>query len=213
MKLESMNESQTGEKIREQSEYIRQAESFARYAHEEWVRQGASERSLMMCCMDETVSDGTGVFVVCTGNRLLAAHAVNIMMESEELSDVFDRARRISEMKEDWLERIDQAKKEQRDNYIAVGIFSLWTLCLIAMWAFAEVSLITTVSNLLLMGFVLYLQARRIMDCRRRIAKYTAADKRQKKAVLEEVRDGVRKLMDMVFNRDDDDEEDEDDDE
>lgn len=212
MKLESMNESQAGEKIREQSEYIRQAESFARYAYEEWVRPEASERSLMMCCVDETVSDGTGVMVVCTGNRTLAAHAVNTMMESEDLSDVFARARRISEMKEDWLERIDQAKKEQRDNYIAVGICSLWTLLLIVMWAVAGVSLITTVSNLLLMGFVFYLQARRIMDCHRRVAKYKDADRKQKKELLADLKNKVKTLMEAVLSRredDDDDEEDE----
>lgn len=211
MKLESMNESQTGEKIREQSEYIRQAESFARYAHEEWVRPEVMERSLMMCCVDETVSDGTGMMVVCTGNRELTAHALNTMMESEELSGVFDKARRISEMKEDWQERISQEKKNLRIHYIGVGVCGGWTLCLIALWLFADTSIITTASNLLLMGYIFFMLWRNIKDCRRRIAKYTAADKRQKKAVLEELRDGVRKLMDMVLNRDDDDDEDEDD--
>lgn len=211
MKLESMNESQTGEKIREQSEFIRQAESFARYAHEEWVRPEAMERSMLISCVDRTVSGGAGVMMVCTGNRELTAHAVNTMMESEELSDIFAKARRISEMKEDWLERISQEKKNLRTHYIGVGVCGGWTLCLIALWLFADTSIITTASSLLLMGYIFFMLWRNIKDCRRRIAKYTAADKRQKKAVLEEVRDGVRKLMNMVINRDDDDEEDEDD--
>ena len=95
-----------------------------------------------------------------------------------------------------------------RDSYIAVGICSLWTLCLIALWAVAGVSLITTVSNLLLMGFVFYLQARRIKDCRRRIAKYKDADRKQKKELLADLKDKVKTLMEAVLSRREDDDDD-----
>ena len=210
MKQESINDSQAGEKIREQSEYIRQAESFARYAHEEWVRPDAMERSLMMCCVDETVSDGTGVLMICTGNRQLTAHAVNTMMESEELSDVFAKARRISEMKEDWLERISEEKKNLRTHYIGVGVCGGWTLCLIALWLFADTSIITTTSNLLLMGYIFFMLWRNIRDCRRRIAKYKDADRKQKKELLADIKDKVKTLMEaMLSRREDDDDDDE----
>lgn len=171
----TQQEKQTAEKLRCTSEYIKAAESFAKYAHKEWVEENADERALLMCCIDRTIPDGTGMMNVATGDKDLITVAVMQMMEDENLGEVFRKARIVSETCGDMSENIRSTRNRLRTFYGLAALSVFWTLCIIGFQIAGVANWITTVSNLLLMTYIGLMVGREIAERRRMLKRMISA--------------------------------------
>lgn len=181
----TQQEKQTAERLRRTSEYIKAAESFAKYAHKEWVEENADERAMLMCCVDRTVPDGTGVMTIATGDKDLLTAAVMKMMEDENLGEVFRRARVVSETTGDMSENIRSTQRRLRTFYILATVAALWTACIVVMQFWLKGSWMMTVSNLLLMVFVGLQVGHEIVERRRMLHRLTSAQRRDREERIE----------------------------
>ena len=164
-----MNETdrQTMERMRCKSEYVKAADDFSRYAHKEWVSGSDGERALLMCCIDKTTPDGMYVLNVSTGNKDLIAAGVAKMMQDDDLDNVFRTARIASETYDGLEESVRNYRSKLRTLYFIETVNILWTLCVIGFQVFGIANWITTVSNLLMMTFFIFLTGREIAKTRR----------------------------------------------
>lgn len=187
------------EKLRRSSEYIKAAESFAEYAHKEWVEGNADERALLMCCIDRTTSDGTGALNVVAGDKDLITVAVMEMMKDDDLGEVFRKARIVSETSDDIYDSIQSALRRLRSLYGFAALSACWTMCIIVFQICGITNWITTTSNLLLMAFVGVAVGRDIMERRRMLKRLKRAVRRdrdeQMKHLEQTVFDALRKRM------------------
>jgi hypothetical protein len=203
----TQQEKQTAERLRRSSEYIKAAESFAKYAHKEWVEEMADERAMLMCCVDRTTPDGTGLMTIATGDKDLITAAVMQMMEDENLGEVFRKARVVSETTGDMSENIRSTRRRLRTFYGLAVLSVFWMVCIVAFQIAGVANWITTVSNLLLMAFVGLQVGREIVERRRMLNRLTSAVLRDREERMEHHAraffDALRKHMEQ----DDDEEE------
>lgn len=203
-----MNEQEIRDKeqIHRSSEYIRAAESFARYANQEWVADNADERAMLICCVDKTLREGTGVMAVATGGRDLLTAAVMAMMKDERIGDIFDRARIVSETSGGLDEEISNTRHRLRMLYGSAAVECLWTLFVIVIAVCGIVPLITTVSNLLMMVVVGMITGRNIMESRRMLHRLVAAVRRDREELMKhQLKDFFEALKRSMQDDDDDD--------
>jgi hypothetical protein len=203
----TQQEKQTAERLRRSSEYIKAAESFAKYAHKEWVEEMADERAMLMCCVDRTTPDGTGLMTIATGDKDLITAAVMQMMEDENLGEVFRKARVVSETTGDMSENIRSTRRRLRTFYGLAVLSVFWMVCIVAFQIAGVANWITTVSNLLLMVFVGLQVGHEIVERRRMLHRLTSAVRRDREDRMEHHAraffDALRKHMEQ----DDDEEE------
>lgn len=169
---------QDARQVMSESEYIKAADSFARYAHKEWMEGNLEDRALLMCCIDRTISDGTGYMRVITGDRDLVTAAVMRMMDDEDLQEIFRKARVASETTEDLDKEIRKIRSRLRVFYILAVVATVWTVFLVAFHFLVGGSWLMTISNLLLMVFVGIQVGRGITDLRSMLQRLTSADRR-----------------------------------
>lgn len=181
----TQQEKQTAERLRRTSEYIKAAESFANYAHKEWVEENADERAMLMCCVDSTVPDGTGLMIISTGDKDLLTAGVMRMMEDNNLGEVFRKARVISEMTGDMSEDIRSTRRRLRTFYILATVAALWTVFIVVMQFWLKGSWMMTVSSLLLMVFVGLQVGHEIVKRRRMLHRLTSAQRRDHEERME----------------------------
>jgi hypothetical protein len=181
----TQQEKQTAERLRRTSEYIKAAENFARYAHKEWVEEDADERAMLMCCVDRTTPDGTGLMTIATGDKDLITAAVMQMMEDENLGEVFRKARVVSETAGDMSENIRSTRRRLRTFYGLAVLSVFWTVCIVAFQIAGVANWITTVSNLLLMAFVGLQVGHDIVERRRMLNRLTSAQRRDREERME----------------------------
>lgn len=181
----TQQEKQTAERLRRTSEYIKAAESFAKYAHKEWVEEMADERAMLMCCVDRTTPDGTGLMIISTGDKDLLTAGVMQMMEDNNLGDVFRKARVISETTGDMDENIRSTRRRLRTFYGLATVAALWTVFIVVMQFWFKGSWMMTVSSLLLMVFVGLQVGHEIVERRRMLHRLTSAQRRDREERME----------------------------
>lgn len=191
-------EKKTAEKLRNSSEFIKTAESFADYAHKEWILDCADQRALLMCCVDRTVPDGIGSMGVATGNGTLISAALMQLQENGTISRIFRDARLASDTAEDYDEMIRDTRKFLRTAYCLVALVVFWTLCVIAFQILGTAHWITTVSNLLLIVWMGYRLGYEIKHARRKMKRLTKAARRERANRLEQK---IRSFLDALTKR------------
>lgn len=191
-------EKKTAEKLRNSSEFIKTAESFADYAHKEWILDCADQRALLMCCVDRTVPDGIGSMGVATGNGTLISAALMRLQEDGTISRIFRDARLASDTAEDYDEMIRDTRKFLRTAYCLVALVVFWTLCVIAFQILGTAHWITTVSNLLLIVWMGYRLGYEIKHARRKMERLAKAARRERANRLEQK---IRSFLDSLAKR------------
>ncbi len=191
-------EKKTAEKLRNSSEFIKTAESFASYAHKEWILDCADQRALLMCCVDRTVPDGTGSMGVATGNGNLISAALMLLQKDGTISRIFRDARLASDTAEDYDEMIRDTRNFLRTAYCLSAVVVFWTLCVIAFQILGIAHWITTVSNLLLIVWMVYRLGYEIKHARRKMKRLTKAARRERANRLEQK---IRSFMDALTKR------------
>lgn len=200
-------ERQTAERLRNSSEYTKAAESFARYAHQEWIQDCIDSRALLMCCIDRTIPDGVGSITLATGDGdLLAA---SLMQNDEHLGHIFRKARMVNDTIGDLNESIRNLRSRLRMDYYMAALVVFWMLCVICFQIWGVANWITTVSNLLLMLFLGHMIGRDILERRKMLKRLTNAVQRDRVEMAEQ---RLRALLDSLMSRlrhDDSDDDDE----
>jgi len=206
-KYMTQQEKQTAERLRRTSEYIKAAESFAKYAHKEWVEEMADERAMLMCCVDRTTPDGTDLMTIATGDKDLITAAVMQMMEDENLGEVFRKARVVSETTGDMDENIRTTRNRLRTFYGLAALATFWTLCIVGFQIAGVANWITTVPNLLLMAFVGLQVGHEIVERRRMLHRLTSAQRRDREERMEHHARAFFNALRKHMEQDDDEEE------
>ena len=202
-------ERQTAEKLRNSSEYIKAAESFARYAHQEWIQDCIDSRALLMCCVDRTIPDGVGSITLATGDGDLLTASLMQMQNDEHLGNIFRKARMVGDTIGDLNENIRNLRSRLRIDYCVAACCILWSLCIISFQIWGVANWITTVSNLLLMVYLCYMVGRDILERRKMLKRLTNAVQRDRIEMAEQrLRDLFNSLMSRLRHddREDDDE-------
>lgn len=200
-------EKQTADRLRSTSEYIKAAESFAKYAHKEWIEDYSDDRALLMCCIDHTVPDGTGMMGIATGDKDLITAAVMAMMQDDNLGEVFHKARVAIETTGDIDENIRSTRRRLRTFYILAVVATLWTLFIVGLKVWDVSDWISTISNLLLMAFIGLQIYHDIVTRRHMLKRLMSAARRDHEERLERKLQSL--LGSMMKRMEDDDEDDE----
>lgn len=200
-------EKQTADRLRSTSEYIKAAESFAKYAHKEWIEDYSDDRALLMCCIDHTVPDGTGMMGIATGDKDLITAAVMAMMQDDNLGEVFHKARVAIETTGDIDENIRSTRRRLRTFYILAVVATLWTLFIVGLKVWDVSDWISTISNLLLMAFIGLQIYHEIVTRRHMLKRLMSAARRDHEECLERKLQSF--LHSMMKRMEDDDEDDE----
>lgn len=182
-------------KVCRSSEFIKTAADFAKYANTEWIMGNASERAMLMCCIDSTLPSGTGVLHMVTGGRGLLIHAVSETMREENLKELFHEARIISEDTDTMSTDVRTLRRQVYKAYTSMAVIAVWTLCIIGFQAWGVAEWITTISSLLLMGIASMLVLSTIKHWRRRL-KHVEMDLQEKKE--QEKAQGAQKIMEAL---------------
>ena len=203
-------EKQETQKILRRSEFLKSAESFAKYAHKEWIEGNTEDKAMLMCCVDTTVADEqTGLMSIVMGGKDLLETAMVKMMENKTIGELFVKARIASDVIEEKGEKIKNLRKRLRTLYGMAALAIFWTMCIIgfAIWGVSD--WITTITNLLLMAFVGLLVGREIKENRRLVKCLEESVQRDIHDHLENLKRGffdfLRKLASHNEADDDDD--------
>ena len=202
-------ERQTAERLRNSSEYIKAAESFARYAHQEWIQDCIDSRALLMCCVDRTIPDGVGSITLATGDGDLLAASLMQMQDDEHLGHIFRKACMVNDTIGDLNESIRNLRSRLRMDYYMAALVVSWMLCVIGFQIWGVSNWITTVSNLLLILFLGHMIGRDILERRKMLKRLTNAVQRDRVEMAEQ---RLRALFDSLMSRlrhDDSDDDDE----
>jgi hypothetical protein len=169
---------------RQESEFIKRIEDFARYIGPEYITADNNPRSLCIIAADclDAESGKHAMAHVLLGNNRVGRCALRSMMED---NDVF--AAQIHELFDDdgenrTVEDLDEeiGSKQKRltvSVWVTVGI-GMWAAVIIAMLIAGVANWITTVSNLLLMAWTAWLVIRDILSLRRSLGRLRQQRKR-----------------------------------
>jgi len=145
--------------VRQESEFIKRVEDFARYMDPEYITDGDNPRSLCIIaadCLDEKRGRHAMAHIMLGDNRTVHC-AIRSMMEDNdrfsalvhELCDDDGGDRSV----EDLNEEIGRKQKRLAFSmWMTVGV-AAWSATIIALLVLGVVNWITTVSNLLLMAW------------------------------------------------------------
>lgn len=193
--------------VRENSEFIKTIESFARYMHKEYI-EDSDGRSLMISACDRFTDDSQGGMMhIMLGNKTMITAGLASMMRQDGLGDMFRMARIVSTDDDDMSDVINSKCHRLRKLYVISAFSALWTLCVVGFLIVGIANWITTISNLLLLTYLGFILFREIRPLRRQIARLKAADREEQEARMKHrmftfFNEMVRRTM---MNDDDDD--------
>lgn len=170
--------------MRQESEFIKRIEDFARYIGPEYITDSDNPRSLCIIaadCLDKD-SGRHAMAHIMVGNDRVGRCALRSMMEDNdkfsaqvhELCDDDGGARSV----EDLDDEIGHKQKRLKCS-IGVAVFDgVWSAVLIAMQVVGVANLLTTISSLLLMALCGMFITRDIQSLRRDLARLRQQRKR-----------------------------------
>jgi len=161
---------------RQESEFIKRIEDFARYIGPEYITTEDNPRSLCIIAADclDAESGKHAMAHILLGSPRVGRCALRSMMEDNDafaaqIHELFDDDG-ANRTVEDLDEEIGSKQKRLRASvWVTVGI-GMWAAFIIAMLVAGWANWITTVSNLLLMAWTAWLVIRDIRSLRRNLA-------------------------------------------
>ncbi len=188
-------------RVREKSEFIRCVHDFARYMQKEYI-DVSDGRSLLITACDRDIDGCTkgGMAHIILGNAMLNTAAIASMMREESMADMF-RTARIANTEDDMSVEIAAKRKRLRTLYVTSALIALWTLCLVGLLAWGVAGWVSTVTNMLLMGYMGYLIFGEIRPLRRQIARMKASDREERKARVKQEEDALEEFFGMLRRR------------
>lgn len=178
--------SQEAQQVRQESEFIKRIDDFARYMGPEYITNSNQPRSLCIIaadCLD--LKRGTLAMAhVMMGNNHVGRCALRSMMDSEEvfsaqvheLCDEDSSSRSV----EDLDKEIASKRGKMKRSVFAAVMVAAWSAALVVLQVVGIAKWITTASSLLLMAWLGMLVGCEIMSLRKDIARLRQLRKRAK---------------------------------
>lgn len=132
----------------------------------------SGDKCLLISAGDRNVdANKKGIIHAVVGNKEMVIANMVSLMKQKETAEIFRMARIVNNDVDDFTDVISGKRHRLRILYGLSAISALWVLLLVVFTAFGMSNWITTISNLLLMGYVAYLLVREICTLRRQIAR------------------------------------------
>lgn len=192
-----MTNQHTNMKDERQSEYIKRVVDFAKYMQKEYIGE-SGDKCLLISAGDRNVdANKKGIIHAVVGNKEMVIANMVSLMKQKETAEIFRMARIVNNDVDDFADVISGKRHRLRILYGLSAISALWVLLLVVFTAFGMSNWITTISNLLLMGYVAYLLVREICTLRRQITRLEDdcqedSKERQKQAVADILKKIIR---------------------
>jgi len=188
--------------VRQESEFIKRIEDFARYMAPEYITDGDNPRSLMIIagdCLDAKEGRHAMAHIMVGSDRVVRC-ALRSMMEDcgafaalvHELCDDDGGGRSVADLDEEIGRR---QKRMTRSLWAAVGI-ATWSGVLIVLSVAGLAHWLTTVSSLLLMAFTGMLIGRDVRSLRADIEKLR--QQRKRAAGRQRIVNGISKFAEFL---------------
>lgn len=186
------------------SEYIKRVVDFAKYMQKEYIDE-SGDKCLLISAGDRNVdANKKGIIHAVVGNKEMVIANMVSLMKQKETAEIFRMARIVNNDVDDFTDVISGKRHRLRILYGLSAISALWVLLLGIFTALGVSNWITTISNLLLMGYVAYLLVREICTLRRQIARLEDDARDELKERL--TRDILNSFKEMMHDEQDDDE-------
>ena len=202
------------QRTRQDSEFIKCVEDFARYVQKEYVVAGG--RSLVISACERMEDAGvTPACHIMIGEHDLVVKSMASMMEDDEMSEPLCEAYLMANGTRPTETVLKDKRRQLRITYGLAALSVFWTFCLVALYVWGTANLITTISSLLMMLFVGFQIGTQIRDQRRAIRRVEAVSQREHQQCREHVTNAAlqslgmlaQKLRDAIHPDDDDDDE------
>ena len=179
------------------SEYIKRVVDFAKYMQKEYIEEDG-DKCLLISAGDRNADvDKRGIIHAVVGNKEMVIATMASLMKQKETAEIFRIARIVNSDVDDFTDVISVKRHRLRMLYLWGALSALWVLVLGIFTALGVCNWITTISSLLLMGYVAYLLARDIRSLRRQITRLKTdcqedSRERQKQAVADILKKIIR---------------------
>ncbi len=180
-----------------QSEYIKRVVDFAKYMQKEYIEEDG-DKCLLISAGDRNADvDKRGIIHAVVGNKEMVIATMVSLMKQKETAEIFRMARIVNSDVDDFTDVISVKRRRLRMLYLWGALSALWVLVLGIFTALGVCNWITTISSLLLMGYVAYLLVREICTLRRQITRLGTdfqedSKERQKQAVADILKKIIR---------------------
>ena len=199
-----MTNQHTNMKDERYSEYIKRVVDFAKYMQKEYIDE-SGDKCLLISAGDRNVdANKQGMIHAVAGNKEMVIANMVSLMKQKEMAEIFRAARIVNSDVDDLTDVITDKRRRLRMLYLWGALSALWVLVLGIFTVLGVCNWITTISSLLLMGYVAYLLARDIRLLRRQIARLEDDARYALKERL--TRDILNSFKEMMHDEQDDDE-------
>ena len=199
-----MTNQHTNMKDERQSEYIKRVVDFAKYMRKEYIDEDG-DKCLLISAGDRNADvDKQGIIHAVVGNKEMVIANMASLMKQKETAEIFRMARITNSDVDDFTDVISVKRHRLRMLYLWGTLSALWVFVLGIFTALGVCNWTTTISSLLLMGYVAYLLARDIRLLRRQIARLE--DDARYELKERQTRDILNSIKEMMHDEQDDDE-------
>jgi len=179
-------DSDDAKELTRKSAFIKQTNDFARFMFKEYMEGDDGTHAMMIIACDGTISEDTmGTANIVFGGRKILTRALAELLNYEEYKELFRMAREMSGEKLENKADARDLKGYLRKLYFLAAVDAVWVAAIIAFAIWGLVSWITTLSNLLMMAFIIFLLVREIVSTRRSLQRIEEAWKEELKEKAE----------------------------
>lgn len=164
-----MTNQYTNMKDERQSEYIKRVVDFAKYMQKEYIDEDEN-KCLLISAGDRNVDKQRIIHAIVGNNEMIVANMVSLM-QKKEMAEIFRMARIVNNDVDDFTNVISDKRHCLRLLYMFSALSAFWMLVLVAFAAFGVCNWMTTATNLLVMGWVVFHLVRDIRSLRRQISR------------------------------------------
>lgn len=177
-----------------QSEYIKRVVDFAKYMQKEYIDAGEN-KCFLISAGDLDANANKQIIHAIFGNKGMVIANMVSLMKHKETAEIFRMARIANNDVDDFADVIREKRRRLRILFGLSALSAFWVLSLVCFTAFGWLNWTTTVSCLLMMGYMAFLLVREIRPLRRQIARMkTDIQEESKKKRMQAFADILKKI-------------------
>lgn len=166
-----MTNQYTNMKDERQSEYIKRVVDFAKYMQKEYIDESGDKCLLISAGYRNGDANKQSVIHTVVGNKEMVVANMALLMKHKETAEIFRMARIKNSEIDSFSDVISDKRHSLRLLYRFSALSAFWMLVLVAFAAFGVCNWMTTATNLLVMGWVVFHLVRDIRSLRRQISR------------------------------------------
>ena len=185
MSIKEEYHSKEAEEVMGNSEFIKRTRDFAKFMQAEYITAD-SGHSMIICAIDKTFGDGKiGAAHILMGNRKDLAEGLASMSVDPETSGVLHAAQIIAGNNTYDEGDVKRLRSNIRTGYWLSVLVSFWALVIVMLQVFGITDWMSTITNLLLTGFIGYQLFISIRDMRKKMRRIEKICQRERNERME----------------------------